>query len=156
MSIKTKLAALAIAALTVTGGQVPLIVLAAPAGYGKTTALRQWAAAGDRPLALGQPGRVRRRPGPARRPPGGRPAGGAGARPTPRRLARIPATEPATAPGRLWGALRELREPALLVLDDVQDVLSPELVALVRGVIESGNPHGFRWRSRPAAGTRSR
>jgi len=133
-----------LARLDAVAGQVPLIVLAAPAGYGKTTALRQWAAAGDRPLAWvsldasdDDPARL-----------AGHLAAALQAVPAPAatadQLALIPATEPATAPGRLLRALRELREPALLVLDDVQNVLSPESVALVRGVIESGNPHGLQ------------
>jgi len=133
-----------LARLDAVAGQVPLIVLAAPAGYGKTTALRQWSAAGDRPIAWvsldasdDDPARL-----------AGHLAAALQAVPAPAatadRLARIPATGPATAPGRLLRALRELREPALLVLDDVQNVLSPESVALVRSVIESGDPLGLQ------------
>jgi LuxR family maltose regulon positive regulatory protein len=129
-----------LARLDALAGRAPVIVVAAPAGYGKTTALRQWAASGRRPYAwIGldpaddDPARL-----------AGRIALALRAVPLPAatadRLARIPVAEPATAPARLLGALRDVREPVLLVLDDVQDVLSPESVALLRGVIESGDP----------------
>ena len=34
-----------------TGSNEPLVVFSAPAGYGKTTLIRQWAAVDDRPFA---------------------------------------------------------------------------------------------------------
>ncbi len=141
-----------LARLDAVAGQAPVIVLAAPAGYGKTTTLRQWAAAGDRPL-----GWVSLDPSdddPARL--AGHIALALQAAPMPAatadHLAGITATEPATAPARLLRALREIRAPALLVLDDVQDVLSPGSVALIRGVLESGDPR----RLQVAVASRSR
>ena len=44
-------------------GAFPLVLVVAPAGYGKTTLLSQWAARDVRPLRLGLGGRRRRRPG---------------------------------------------------------------------------------------------
>jgi LuxR family maltose regulon positive regulatory protein len=133
-----------LARLDAVAGRVPVIVLAAPAGYGKTTALRQWAATGRRPVGWvsldasdDDPARL-----------AGHLAGALRPVPMPAatadRLARIPATDPATAPARLLRALRELREPALLVLDDVQDVLSPESVALLRDLLDCGNPRAVQ------------
>ena len=129
-----------LARLDAVAGRAPVIVLAAPAGYGKTTALRQWAAAGGRPVGWvsldasdDDPARL-----------AGHVAVALQAVPMPAatadRLARIADTDPATAPIRLLASLRELRAPVLLVLDDVQDVLSPESVALLRGVLEAGDP----------------
>ena len=126
--------------LDAVAGRAPVIVLAAPAGYGKTTALRQWAAAGGRPVGWvsldasdDDPARL-----------AGHVAVALQAVPMPAatadRLARIADTDPATAPIRLLASLRELPAPVLLVLDDVQDVLSPESVALLRGVLEAGDP----------------
>jgi LuxR family maltose regulon positive regulatory protein len=142
-----------LALLDAVAGQVPLIVLAAPAGYGKTTVLRQWVAAGDRPLAWvsldpadDDPARLAGHLALALQ--AGMPMPAA----TAERLGRIPATEPATAPARLLRALRELREPAVLVLDDVQEVLSPGSVALIRSVIEAGDPR----RVQVAVASRSR
>jgi LuxR family maltose regulon positive regulatory protein len=130
-----------LARLDAVAGHMPVIVLAAPAGYGKTTALRQWAAAGDRPLAwVGLDGSD---DDPARL--AGHIALALQAVPMPAatadRLARVPVSDPATAPARLLRGLRELSEPALLVLDDVQAVLSPDSVALIRGVLESADPY---------------
>jgi LuxR family maltose regulon positive regulatory protein len=133
-----------LARLDAVAGRVPVIVLAAPAGYGKTTALRQWAATCSRPVAWASldpadddPARL-----------AGHLARALHDLPMPAaiadRLARIPATDPATAPARLLRALHELPGPALLVLDDVQDVLSPESVALLRGVLECGDPRGLQ------------
>jgi LuxR family maltose regulon positive regulatory protein len=133
-----------LARLDAVAGRAPVIVLAAPAGYGKTTALRQWAAAGGRPV--GWVGLDASDDDPARL--AAHVAGALQAVPMPAaaadRLARIPATDPATAPAGLLRALRELRQPALLVLDDVQEVLSPESVALLRGVLESGDPRALQ------------
>jgi LuxR family maltose regulon positive regulatory protein len=129
-----------LARLDAVAGRAPVIVLAAPAGYGKTTALRQWAAAGNRPVGWvsldasdDDPARL-----------AGHLAHALQALPmsaaTADRLTRIPATGPATEPARLLRALRELPGPGLLVLDDVQDVLSPESVALLRAVLDSADP----------------
>ena len=133
-----------LARLDAVAGRVPVIVLAAPAGYGKTTALRQWAAAGGRPVGWvsldasdDDPARL-----------AGHVATALQAVPMPAatadRLARIADTDPATAPIRLLASLRELPAPVLLVLDDVQDVLSPESVALLRGVLEAGDPRSLQ------------
>jgi LuxR family maltose regulon positive regulatory protein len=141
-----------LARLDAVAGRVPVIVLAAPAGYGKTTALRQWAATGDRPV--GWVGLDATDDDPARL--AGHVALALQAVPMSAaaadRLARIPSTEPASAPDRLLRELRELREPALLVLDDVQEVLSPGSVALIQGLLESGDPRALQL----AVATRSR
>jgi len=133
-----------LARLDAVAGRAPVIVLAAPAGYGKTTALRQWAAAGGRPVGWvsldasdDDPARL-----------AGHVATALQAVPMPAatadRLARIADTDPATAPIRLLASLRELPAPVLLVLDDVQEVLSPESVALLRGVLEAGDPRSLQ------------
>jgi len=133
-----------LARLDAVSDRVPVIVLAAPAGYGKTTALRQWVATGRRRVGWAsldpsddEPARL-----------AGHLAGALHELPMPAatadRLARIPATRPATAPALLLRSMRELRGPALLVLDNVQDVLSPESVALLRAVFERADPHGLQ------------
>jgi len=133
-----------LARLDAVSDRVPVIVLAAPAGYGKTTALRQWVATGRRRVGWAsldpsddEPARL-----------AGHLAGALHELPMPAatadRLARIPATRPATAPALLLRSMRELRGPALLVLDNVQDVLSPESVALLRAVLDCADPHGLQ------------
>ena len=133
-----------LARLDAVAGRAPVIVLAAPAGYGKTTALRQWAAAGGRPV--GWVGLDASDDDPARL--AGHVALALQAVPMPAatadRLARLADTDPATAPIRLLASLRELRAPVLLVLDDVQDVLSPESVALLRGVLGAGDARSLQ------------
>ena len=133
-----------LARLDAVSDRAPVIVLAAPAGYGKTTALRQWVTTGRRPAGWASldpsdddPARL-----------AGHLARALHELPMPAatadRLARIPATGPATAPALLLPSVRELRGPALLVLDNVQDVLSPESVALLRAVFERADPHGLQ------------
>ena len=133
-----------LARLDAVSDRVPVIVLAAPAGYGKTTALRQWVTTGRRPVGWASlnpsdddPARL-----------AGHLARALHELPMPAatadRLARIPAAGPATAPALLLPSVRELRGPALLVLDNVQDVLSPESVALLRAVFERADPHGLQ------------
>src|SRR6185312_5495815 len=133
-----------LARLDAVSDRVPVIVLAAPAGYGKTTALRQWVATGRRRVGWAsldpsddEPARL-----------AGHLAGALHELPMPAatadRLARIPATRPAAAPALLLRSMRELRGPALLVLDNVQDVLSPESVALLRAVLDCADPHGLQ------------
>jgi LuxR family maltose regulon positive regulatory protein len=133
---------------------VPLIVLAAPAGYGKTTALTQWAAGGDRPIAWVTLDSTDN---------------------DPVQLARhialalqqaVPLPEPETAaltrgnPGgpaavlqRLLNLVHALPGPTALVLDDLHEVQAREALALVQGIVQEAPPGlhvAIAARTRPA------
>ncbi|HEY6746950.1 MAG TPA: LuxR C-terminal-related transcriptional regulator [Mycobacteriales bacterium] len=130
--------------LAAVGDHVPLILLTAPAGYGKTTVLSQWAAADDRPFgwitadeADGDPVRL-----------AGRIA---------RALHRIEPLDPAVfrslaagngsrhlmALPHLLTSLHNWSRPGVLVLDDVHELRNAESLSFVRA-LAAGLPPGFQ------------
>jgi LuxR family maltose regulon positive regulatory protein len=130
-----------LASLEAVPQDVPLILLAAPAGYGKTTALSQWAATTDRPfawvslhatdadpmqLALHIALALQRSV----------PMSAA----TATLLTTIPRAGRAAALPGLVRALRDLARPVVLVLDDLHEVQGRESLALVRGLVDGAPP----------------
>ena len=129
--------------LAATPKDVPLVLLTAPAGYGKTTALSQWAAADGRRFAWvtldeadGDPVRL---------------AGHIAVA-----LQRIEPLDPAVfralavgdgsrhvaALPHLLASLRSWTRPGVLVLDDVHELRNVEAVNLIRA-LAAGLPPGF-------------
>src|SRR4051812_25136379 len=117
---------------------MPLILLTAPAGYGKTTVLTQWAARSDRPFAWvtldtrdADRARLTHHIGLAL----SRVLPAAASAPTPP-PSELAADRP-TDSSRLLSALRGLRLPAVIVLDDLHAVQGRESLALLRELVEA-------------------
>jgi LuxR family maltose regulon positive regulatory protein len=122
---------------------VPLVLLVAPAGYGKTTALSQWSAADDRGFAWVTVDEADRDPVAL----AGRIA---------IELDRIEPLDPAvfralavgtgsrhlTALPHLLASLAKWTQPGVLVLDDVHELRSAEAMNYLRALI-AGLPTGF-------------
>jgi LuxR family maltose regulon positive regulatory protein len=135
---------------------VPLIMLSAPAGYGKTTALSQWAAASDRPFAWVTLDSTDRDPVHLAR----------HVALALQRAVTLPEHEVAALtaihPGGRVAALHRLLRlfealpgPTVLVLDDLQEVQGRESLALIQGVVEDAPPGlhvAIAARTRPALG----
>jgi len=138
--------------LAATPDDVPLVVLTAPAGYGKTTVLNQWSAADGREFAWVTVEQADEDPV--------RLAGRIA-----RALHRIEPLDPAVfralavgdgsrhvvALPHLLASLRNWARPGVLVLDDVHELRSVEAVSFIRA-LAAGLPPGFRI----AAGSRLR
>ena len=112
---------------------VPLILLAAPAGYGKTTALSQWAASSERPFAWvtldaadGDPSWLAAHIALAVH----------DAAPVPAETVETLTTSGNTRRGgvlpRLLQLVGETQRPTVLVLDDLHEVRGRESLMLVR------------------------
>ena len=117
-----------------------VIMLSAPAGYGKTTALRQWAATLDRPVAWvaldstdDDAAQLARH------------VGRVVQRATGMRNGDI---EDA---GDLMSMIRDVGRPAVLVLDDLKEVRAGESLRLIRAIVQGAGPM-----LRIAAATRTR
>ncbi len=104
--------------------ETPLALVVAPAGYGKTTVLSEWAERDTRPFAWLRLAREDDHPG--------------------RLLASIAAALDASEPlGNLPRLLRHLakREPVVLVLDEVEHLATPEACDMLQAIAE-GMPPG--------------
>jgi LuxR family maltose regulon positive regulatory protein len=145
-----------LARLEAVPADVPLIVLSAPAGYGKTTLLSQWAATGSRPFAWvtvdetdSDPAQFAHHVAVAL----------AGAHRLPESAT---ATLAAIRPGGWARVLRQLLRvvhalpgPTVVVLDDLQDLQGRQSLSLIQGLAEALPPGlhlAIAARSRPALG----
>ncbi|MEZ5141831.1 MAG: LuxR C-terminal-related transcriptional regulator [Acidimicrobiales bacterium] len=118
-----------------------LVVVAAPAGYGKTTTVALWAQADERPFAWSRARPTRRRPRPPPAAPGVR-----------RRLGRRPGPRPSPPPGLPGRSVADELLPAVvarlavaprvvLVFDDVQALGSEAARSCLTTLVDELGPH---------------
>src|SRR4051812_3389456 len=135
---------------------VPLIVLSAPAGYGKTTALSQWAATRGDPVAWvtldatdSDPVQLARHVVLALHGAAGLPEAAMTA------LFALPSAGRVVVLHQLLRLVHALPGPIVLVLDDVQEVQGRESLGLIQDLVENASPGlhvAIAARSKPALG----